>query len=111
MKQAKVLFDFVLFALNLKVIFFRTVLLRLTGNPFFTDPDVSLNDAKIATDLLDNAIQASQDGGASAVRWRTGQCQIGFNFGQHGRCVICRACSAQSAAISWTRKAFNNVCL
>ncbi len=67
MKQAKVLFDFVLFALNLKVIFFRTVLLRLTGNPFFTDPDVSLNDAKIATDLLDNAIQASQDGGHTAI--------------------------------------------
>ena len=67
MKIFKVLLDFVIFAVNDKVTFYRLILAQLTANPNYPTPDVSLYEAKAAVDAFELAILAAQDGSHTAI--------------------------------------------
>lgn len=62
MKRMKVALEFVKLSVPLKIIFYRSVLLDLTGNVFFLNPDVPLVDAKLAVDNLEIAALAAEGG-------------------------------------------------
>ena len=59
MKKIKVLYDFVIFAIAEKLGFYNNVLDKLTGNPFFTAPYISLTDVKAKLDAFEAAILAA----------------------------------------------------
>jgi hypothetical protein len=67
MKKIKVLYDFVLFTIAEKLGFYNNVLDKLTGNPFFTAPYISLTDVKAKLDAFEAAILAASDGAHSAI--------------------------------------------
>ena len=63
--QTKV--DFMQFSPIVKVGFYRNVVDKLTGNPRFPTPDVSMLDASAAVDALEKAIIAASDGGRTSI--------------------------------------------
>ena len=67
MKTLKALLDFVLFSASEKVIFFKNVLLCLTANPAFQNPDVPLAEANTAVDNFELALLAAADGSHTAI--------------------------------------------
>ena len=66
MKKIKPLVDFIKFAVAIKVAFYLNVIAKLTNNPVFPTPDVSLADAAAAVANIEAAALAAQDGGATA---------------------------------------------
>ena len=67
MKIIQTKLDFVQFSPIEKVIFYRNVVDKFTGNPRFTAPDMSLSDASAAVDALEKAIIAASDGGHTRI--------------------------------------------
>jgi hypothetical protein len=67
MKRIKVLLDFIKLVVGLKIVFYRNVLTRLTGNSSFPNPDVSLEMARIAVDTLEQSSIATKDGSRTAI--------------------------------------------
>ncbi|MGZ8162844.1 MAG: hypothetical protein ACXWTT_08260 [Methylobacter sp.] len=67
MKKIKVLLDFIKLAVTEKVAFYRNIIAKLTNNPTYPTPDVSLADAKAAVDNFEAVILAARDGGHTAV--------------------------------------------
>ncbi|MCX7084876.1 MAG: hypothetical protein NTY69_04980 [Methylococcales bacterium] len=67
MKIIKVLLTFILLSIPVKIAFYRNVLLKMTGNPSFTTPDINLTLVKIAVDELEAAELAAADGGKAAT--------------------------------------------
>ena len=67
MKTAKALLDFIRFSVSVKIVFYYHVINKLTGNPFFSHPDIPLDDAKVATNALETAFMATKDGSHTAI--------------------------------------------
>lgn len=67
MKYVKPLLDFIKLPVPQKVAFCRFVIICLTDNPLYPNPDVSLAEAQIAVDNLEAASIQSLDGGRSIV--------------------------------------------
>lgn len=67
MKKLKPLLDFIQFSVSEKIAFYRNVIARMTDNPLFSNPDVSLTDAKAAVDELETNYLAAKDGGRTAI--------------------------------------------
>ena len=67
MKKIKVLFDFIKLAIAAKIVFYRNVIIKLTRNPLFINPDITLEEAKVAVDKLETALLAANDGGKMAT--------------------------------------------
>ena len=63
----KVLLDFFSYPVATKVAFYRNVINKITGNPGFATPDVSLDEARAVVDKLETAMLAAKDGGRIAV--------------------------------------------
>ncbi len=62
MRKIKVSLEFAKLSVAFKVIFYRSVLLDLTGNALYLLPDVPLADAKLAVDNLEIAALAAEGG-------------------------------------------------
>ena len=67
MKIIQTKLDFIQFSPIVKVGFYRNIIVKLTGNPHFPTPDVSLLEASAAVDALENAIMAASDGGRTLI--------------------------------------------
>lgn len=67
MKKLKVLLSFVRLSIIVKIGFYRNVILKMTNNPNFPNPDISLADATTAVDALNTAFLNAQDGSHVAV--------------------------------------------
>ena len=67
MKKIKVLYDFVLFTIAEKLGFYKNVMDKLSNNPFFTAPYISLTDVQAKLDAFEAAILAAADGGHTAI--------------------------------------------
>ena len=67
MKIIKVLLTFIRFSIPVKIAFYRNVLLKMTGNPDFASPDVSLALAKTAVDALEASMLAAAGGDRAAT--------------------------------------------
>lgn len=67
MKKIKVLLSFSRLAIAEKIAFYRNVITKLTGNPIFPTPDVSLDAAKAAVDKMETSYIASKDGSHTAI--------------------------------------------
>jgi hypothetical protein len=67
MKISKPVFDFVQYPIVEKISFFRHVNSKLYGNPLYPTPDIPAAEATAAVDILEAAMQAAKDGGATAV--------------------------------------------
>jgi hypothetical protein len=67
MKTTKALLDFIRFPIAAKITFYNNVIAKLTGNPLFSQPDISLEEAKAATNALEAACLAAKDGNHMAV--------------------------------------------
>ena len=67
MKKIKVLIDFTRRPIPQKIVFYRNVIEKLTDNPAFPNPDVTLSDAKAAVDALEVAYVGARDGGHTAI--------------------------------------------
>jgi len=67
MKRIKVLLDFIKLVVAEKIVFYRNVLTKLSNNPSFPDPDVSLDEAKTAVDTLEASSIAAKDGSHTAI--------------------------------------------
>ncbi len=67
MKYIKVLLSFFQLSIPLKITFYRNVLLKMTANPHFTNPDISLALMKTAIDNLEASALACADGGRAAT--------------------------------------------
>ena len=67
MKKIKVLIDFTGRPIPQKIVFYRNVIDKLTSNPTFPSPDITLTDAKSAVDALENAYVAARDGAHTAI--------------------------------------------
>ncbi len=63
MKIIQTKLDFIQFSPIEKVVFYRNVIAKITDNPRFPTPDVSMLDAIAAVDALERAIIAASDGG------------------------------------------------
>lgn len=63
MKKVTVVFDFLRLSIPAKIAKGRNVIAEMTGNPIFPNPDISLNDLKDITDLLETRYLAAQNGG------------------------------------------------
>ena len=63
MKQTKVLLSFFKFPIATRIIFYRSVISQLTGNPNFLVPSVSLDLATATVDKLEQCSVAAKDGG------------------------------------------------
>ncbi len=66
MKYVKVLLDFILLSVGDKIAFYRNIIDKLTGNPTFSDPDVSLSEAITSVNDLEAAVLAASDGSHTA---------------------------------------------
>jgi hypothetical protein len=66
MKIIKPLVDFIKFAVAIKIAFYLNIIAKLTNNPVFPTPDVSLADAAAAVANIEAAALAAQDRGAPA---------------------------------------------
>ena len=67
MKIIKVLLTFIRFSIPVKIAFYRNILLKMTGNPDFATPDVSLALAKTAVDTLETSMLAAAEGDRTAT--------------------------------------------
>jgi len=67
MKIIQTKLDFIQFSPIEKVVFYRNVIAKFTGNPRFPTPDVSMLEASAAVDALEKAIIASRDGGRTLI--------------------------------------------
>jgi archaellum component FlaF (FlaF/FlaG flagellin family) len=67
MKKIKVLLDFIKLPVAEKTAFYRNVIVQLTDNALYANPDVSMIDAKSATDALESSFLAASDGSHTAV--------------------------------------------
>jgi hypothetical protein len=67
MKKLKVLFDFITFSVTVKLAFYRNVISRLTNNPLFPKPYISLATVTASVDKFEAAIQAAKDGAHTAI--------------------------------------------
>ena len=63
MKKLKVIFDFLRLTIAGKVAKARSIIAEMTKNPNFTTPDVSLDEIRELTDLLESHNLAAQNGG------------------------------------------------
>ncbi len=66
MGKFKVLLDFVSLAPSPKVLAYRNIIIKLTGNPFYLLPDVPVADLVLALGNLESAVIASADGSHTA---------------------------------------------
>ena len=67
MKKATVLVDFAKFPMSNKLEFYGSVLLCLTDNPYFTNPDIPLAEVQLSLDELLAAKLASHDGSSLCI--------------------------------------------
>ena len=67
MKYIKVLLSFFQLSIPVKIVFYRNVLLKMTANPNFTTPDISLALIKTAIDALEASELAAAGGGGRAA--------------------------------------------
>ena len=67
MKKLKVLFDFITFAVTVKLGFYRNVIVRLSNNPTFPKPYIALEKVTASVDKFEAAIQAAKDGAHTAI--------------------------------------------
>ena len=67
MKYIKVLLSFFQLSIPVKIVFYRNVLLKMTANPNFTTPDISLALIKTAIDALEASELAAAGGGRAAT--------------------------------------------
>jgi hypothetical protein len=67
MKIIQTKLDFIQFPPIAKVVFYRNVITKFTGNPRFQTPDVSMLEASAAVDALERAIIAASDGGHTSI--------------------------------------------
>ena len=67
MKKPRVLVDFIKLIIAAKIIFYRNVIDKLTNNPYFPNPYISLADANISLTNLEQATLAAADGGHTAT--------------------------------------------
>ena len=67
MKTAKALLDFIRFPVAVKIAFYNHVITKLTDNSRFPHPDIPLEEAKAATDVLEAAFLATKDGSHTAL--------------------------------------------
>jgi hypothetical protein len=67
MKKLKVLLDFSRLGIGDKLVFYRNVLEKMSNNPHFPSPFISLNEATLVVNKFEAAILASVDGGRTAV--------------------------------------------
>jgi len=67
MKEKRAILDFIKFAVAEKIVFYRNVITKLTGNTNFPTPDKPLTEAKAAVDLLEKDILATKDGSHTAT--------------------------------------------
>ncbi len=63
MKKTKVSLDFIKLPVPQKIVFYRSVLVYMTGSIIYQTPDVSLAEAKLAVDNLEIAALAAEGGG------------------------------------------------
>ena len=61
-EKLKVLFDFITFAVNVKLGFYRNVIVRLTNNPMFQKPYIALKKVTASVDKF----EAAKDGAHTA---------------------------------------------
>ena len=66
MKKPRVRIDFIPLSIPEKIIFYRNIIAKLTGNIFFTTPYISLADAILAINNLEASALAAADGGHTA---------------------------------------------
>ncbi len=67
MRRLKALLDFIQFSIPVKIAFYYNVIVKLTGNTKFPNPDVSLTEAKAVIDILEASYLATKDGSHTAV--------------------------------------------
>ena len=67
MKKFKVLLNFIKYSVAEKLAFYRNIVAKLSNNPTFPNPDVSLADVKTALDSFEASIVAARDGGHTAT--------------------------------------------
>jgi len=67
MKKLKVLLAFIQLSVVEKIAFYRNVIIKLTDNRLFVNPDASLETAQAAVDKLESSFLASRDGSHTAV--------------------------------------------
>jgi hypothetical protein len=67
MKIIQTKLDFIQLSPITKVVFYRNVITKFTGNPRFSTPDVSMLEASAAVDALEKAILAASDGGRTRI--------------------------------------------
>lgn len=67
MKKLKVLLSFIQLSVVEKIAFYRNVIIKLTGNSSFENPDASLESASGSVDKLESSFLASRDGSHTAV--------------------------------------------
>lgn len=67
MKKPRVLIDFIRLIIAAKIIFYRNVIDKLTNNPYFPNPYISLADVNIALTNFEQATLAAADGGHTAT--------------------------------------------
>jgi hypothetical protein len=66
MRRIKVILDFIKLTVAAKISFYRNVIVKLTGNVTFPNPDEPLENARMAVDKLEAAQLAAKDGGHTA---------------------------------------------
>ncbi|RIZ64960.1 MAG: hypothetical protein D0531_12290 [Methylococcales bacterium] len=67
MKIIQTKLDFMQYSPTVKVVFYRNVVVKITDNPRFPTPDVSMLEASAAVDALEKAIIAASDGGRTSI--------------------------------------------
>lgn len=63
MKRITVVFDFLRLSVPAKITRGRNVIAEMTDNPIFPNPDITLDDLRVITDLLEVKYLAAQGGG------------------------------------------------
>ena len=70
MRKSKPLLDFIKLQPEVKVTFYRNIVVQFTNNPLFSTTDVSLEAMKAAIDQFEAAILAAKDGSRTAIAVR-----------------------------------------
>jgi hypothetical protein len=65
MRRAKLVLNFIRFAILSKIAFYRNVIAKMKGNPLFPNPDVNFTEAEASIDSLETAYQKALDGNAA----------------------------------------------
>ncbi len=66
MRKPKVVLDFIRFSVPIKYEFYLNITAKLTGNSYFTTPDVPIADAVLILNKVQLAMVAAEDGGYTA---------------------------------------------